>query len=279
MFPYTARNQQGYARDSAGHAKFGLKSTLYLAYRDSKDLLTLHLFQRSPKTTYRIFDYGCGAGLSTSIYAQIIKEAGYNVEIVGADISSENLANARIKVPEGTFVNIDADQSIESFGTFDLIVCNFVLLEQPFGDMLKIVKKLQPLLDETGVLITTNATRQAYKTSNRWYSLRNDFVENAPHEPKGEKLILSEDQTVTLAVSDPVNGAQLFRFFDFFHSGRAYRSAYADAGFQLIQTHKPLGVTADEIPWLSETEVSPYKIHVLYLQSPVSPVDSPKLTV
>lgn len=201
--PYVELNQKNYSLNPSGHAEFGLKSTLYLAYRDSKKLLTQHLFNRSSKTTYRICDYGCGAGLSTSIYAKIIKESGYNIEIVGLDVNEENLANARIKVPEGVFIKIDSNQSVESLGNFDLIICNFVLLEHPYIDMLEIIKKLQPLLEETGVLITTNTTRQTYKASNQWYSLNNDFLENIPLEPKGEKLILKEDQTVSLAVNDP----------------------------------------------------------------------------
>ena len=69
---------------------------------------------------------------------------------------------------------------------------------------------------------------------------------------------------VSLAVKDPRSGKQLFRFFDFFHSGRAYRRAFSESGLELIQTHKPVGTVKDSIPWLSEMEASPYKIHVLY---------------
>lgn len=261
---HSKKNQINYANQSASHAKFGLRSTLYLAYRDSKELLTKHLFQRSLKTTYRLLDYGCGAGLSTSIYAQIIRDEGYGVEIIGADINDDNLHNARIKMPDETFVKVDHEQSIEYLGKFDLIICNFVLVEHPYASMLEIIKQLRPLLEESGVLITTNTTRQAYKSSNRWYSLNNNFVENMPHEPKGSKLIISDDQTVSLAINDPEKKEQLFQFFDFFHSGRAYRRAYAESGLELIQTHKPVGTVKDYIPWLSEMEASPYKIHVLY---------------
>lgn len=212
---HSTKNQLNYAHQSASHAKFGLRSTMYLAYRDSKELLTKHLFQRSPKTTYRVLDYGCGAGLSTSIYAQIIRDEGYNVEIIGADINDENLRNAKIKMPDETFIKIDHEQSIEYLGKFDLIICNFVLVEHPYDSMLKIIKQLQPLLDESGVLITTNTTRQAYKASNRWYSLNNDFAENIPHEPKGSKLIISDDQTVSLAVNDPEKKSSYFSFLIF----------------------------------------------------------------
>ena len=174
---YEKRNQQNYSVAASSHAQFGLKATLYLAYRDCRAILKKHLFERAPKPTYRLLDYGCGAGLSTSIYTQIIKEAGHNVEIVGADVSDENLAYAKTKVPEGTFVKIDPNQSLTNLGKFDLIICNFVLVELPSDQMKDTIKKLKPLLNDNGVFIATNATRQAYKASNAWYTLNNSFEE------------------------------------------------------------------------------------------------------
>ena len=261
---YAGRNQKNYCADAESHAKFGLNSTLYLAYRDVGDLLQKHLFDRNPKSTYKIFDHGCGAGLSTSIYAQIIREYGYDVEIFGADISEENLCLARTKVPEGTFLKIESGQSFDVFDKFDLVICNFVLVEHPCDEMADIIKQLQSLIDSNGVLITTNTTRQAYRNSNKWYTLDNDFKENTPQEFRDEKHRLKDDQSVSLAVKDPRNGEQLFRFFDFFHSGKAYKSAYAAAGLQLMQTHRPIGKETDGLSWRSENEFSPYKIHVLY---------------
>lgn len=261
---YKDRNQQNYSVDAMSHAKLGLKATLYLAYRDCRALLQKHLFDRCPKETYRIFDLGCGAGISTSIYAQIIREAGYNVEIVGADISEQNLLFAKSKVPDGLFVRTALDQSLDVFGKFDLVICNFVLVEHPFIEMQDIIKKLRSLLNDNGVLITTNATCQAYKSSNQWYTLNNHFEENLPQELKSVKPKLKDDQKVSLAVNEPETGRQLFRFFDFFHSSRAYKKAYLSTGLRLVETHRPLGDNSDGIPWKSERKVSPYKIQVLY---------------
>lgn len=98
--------------------------------------------------------------------------------------------------------------------------------------------------------------------------MNNKFKENSPQEPKNDTLRLKEDQQVSLAVSDPETGLQLFRFFDFFHSGRAYRNAYTKAGLVLMETHRPIGKHTDGIPWRSELEFSPYKIHVLYSNRP-----------
>lgn len=261
---YADRNQKNYCANAASHASLGLNSTLYLAYRDVGDLLQKHLFDRNPKSTYKIFDHGCGAGLSTGIYAQIIRQYGYDVEIFGVDISEENLCLARTKIPEGTFVKIEAGQSLDIFDTFDLVICNFVLVEHPCDEMADIIKQLQSLIASDGVMITTNTTRQAYKHSNKWYTLDNDFQENIPQEFRDDKHRLKDDQSVSLAVKDPGNGEQLFRFFDFFHSGKTYKSAYSAAGLQLMQTHRPIGKETDGLSWKSESAFSPYKIHVLY---------------
>lgn len=261
---YKKRNQENYNLSASSHAKFGLDSTLYLAYRDAGNILQKHLFSRSSKSTFRILDYGCGAGLSTSIYMQIVKAAGYSVEIVGADISEDNLVFAKEKVPEGLFVKILAHQELDILGKFDLIICNFVLIEIPYHDLEKTVTKLQTLLHDSGLFITTNTTRQAYKYSNSWYTLNNKFEDNTPKELKGGKLRLMEDQKVSLAVKNPETEQQLFRFFDFFHSGRAFRNAYKKASLKLVETYRPLGVASDGIPWKSEMEFSPYKIHILY---------------
>ncbi|MBA2652079.1 MAG: methyltransferase domain-containing protein [Tatlockia sp.] len=261
---YEDINQQNYNKDAKSHAKFNLNSTLYLAYRDSDMLLKTHLFERLPKKSYRVLDYGCGTGLSTSIYAQIITESGYELEIIGADINNENLTIAQNSIANGKFIHITPDQDLKFLGKFDLIICNFVLVEHPFEEMLDIVKRLQPLLDVTGVLITTNATRQAYKTSNKWYTLKNDFQENLPQEVTTSNSRLKDDQPVSLAVLDPVKKSEMFRFYDFFHSGKSYQKAYLCAGLELMQTHRPLGTLNDGIPWESEKDATPYKIHVLY---------------
>lgn len=261
---YEDINQQNYSKDARSHAKYNLNSTLFLAYRDSDVLLKTHLFERSPKKSYRILDYGCGTGLSTRIYSEIITEAGYDLEIFGADVNTENLAIAQDTVSNGKFVHITADQDLKFLGKFDLIICNFVLVEHPFEEMLNIITKLQSLLDDNGVLISTNTTRQAYKTSNKWYTLNNNFQENIPQEVTATKSRLKDDQTVSLAALDPVEKIEIFRFFDFFHSGKSYQKAYSCAGLELMQTHRPLGTPNDVLPWESEKKATPYKIHVLY---------------
>ena len=128
--------------------------------------------------------------------------------------------------------------------------------------MLKII---QPLINTTGVLIVTNCASKAYKKANKWYSFNNDFPENEPVEIRNGKLKFKDDQPIKVQITTNDKETS-YTFFDFFHSGRSYRDAYEKAGLQLAETHKPVGSISDHLPWKSEMNFSPYKIHVLYKQ-------------
>jgi ubiquinone/menaquinone biosynthesis C-methylase UbiE len=259
---HSVQNQNNYKLDAVTHGELGLNSTLFLAYRDIPELLKKNLFSTSSKTQYRLLDFGCGAGLSTEIFSKIFKNSGHAVEIHGVDICEENLVLARKRIPAGQFHKIEPGKSIDWLGTFDIIVCNFVLLEHPYKEMLTILNKIQPILDDSGVLIVTNCTSKAYKRSNRWYSFNSDFQENDCTVIKNGKPKIEEDHPVKVQVSSYDSGAS-FCFFDFYHSGRAYRNAYESNGFKLQETHKPMGKQTDGLKWKDEVSFSPYKIHVL----------------
>lgn len=270
-------NQENYKNFPALHDKLNLNSTLLLAYRDVPYLLHKHLFARNKKTLYKFLDFGCGVGLSTEIVSKIISDSGYQVDILGVDINTENLKISKERVPHAKFLEIKPEQSLGKFGEFDLILCNFVLVENEYKKMVQILKYIQPLLSDKGVLIITNCTSKVYQRSNKWYSFNNDFLENEPagfNQGKG-KVKYRDDQPVKLTFSTPEGS---FTFFDFFHSGKAYRKAYEAAGFNLSETHKPIGYETDGMPWKSEVNYSPYKIHVLYKCEPMlSPTIKAKL--
>ena len=63
-----------------------------------------------------------------------------------------NLHCARIKVPDGIFVKVEPNQSLDIFGKFDLIICNFVLVEHSYDEARRIIQQLQPLINNNGVL-------------------------------------------------------------------------------------------------------------------------------
>ncbi len=231
---YSEQNQINYHKNSSEHNNITLDSTLYLAYRDVPLLLEKHLFSRNSKRVYRMFDYGCGAGLSTEIFSKIISDAGYIAHVTGMDINHENLSFARQRIPTGNFFS---DLSFKNIEKFDLIVCNFVLVENESGDVLKILNAIRSLLNENGMLLVTNCASKAYKRNNKWYTFNNNFPENEPTEMVKGKLKFKEDQRVTVEVNVKENNKG-YQFFDFFHSGSAYREAYKEAKLVLVETHK-----------------------------------------
>lgn len=251
-------NQKNYNLNSQEYAKLDLDSTLFLAYRDSGYLLEKYLFNGDKNKRYQVLDFGCGTGLSTEKFAQIIRDMGYLADITGIDINLENLENARKKLENVKFIHIDENSLLNDLDKFDLIICNLVLLEHPFVRVQQILNKIQPLLTDGGILITTNPSNKVYNINTKWYSLNNNFEENILSN--GNKL--QEDQTVKLEINLQKTGVR-FQFFDYFHSGKAYKTAYENAGLELLTTHKPLGKETDGINWEDEWHVSPYKIHVL----------------
>ncbi|HHS8316166.1 TPA: class I SAM-dependent methyltransferase [Legionella pneumophila] len=261
---HSKKNQENYKSQAVKHSELALDSTLYLAYRDIPSLLEQYLYQgSSSKKSFKILDYGCGAGLSTELVENIILNAGHKAETIGVDISDENITFAKKRLPHAEFFKISPNQSINHLGKFDLIICNFVLVELRNDEMDQVLKNIESLLDSSGIAIITNCSSKVYKTSNHWYTLNNNFHENqnSCNENPDKKFI--EDQPIKLEVFSAHQSKISFTFFDFFHSGRAYKQKYLANGLDLKATHKPLGKSSDNKEWKSEMQYSPYKIHVL----------------
>jgi hypothetical protein len=161
---------------------------------------------------------------------------------------------------------ITPGQSLKDLGVFDLVICNFVLVEVKEPIMLDILKNIYLLLEDTGIALITNCFSKSYKRENKWYTFNNDFKENQPTLKINNKLKFAEDQPVTVQVFASFGNTRSFTFSDFFHSGASYRNAYEKANLMLLQTHKPKDEKSDSIEWKAEKEHSPYKIHVVTKQ-------------
>lgn len=259
-------NQKRYDANAIEHDSLSLNSTLYLAYRDVGMLIERHLLSKLTSRKLKFLDYGCGVGLSTQmILSHLVKQSDLQIAATGFDINEANLSIARAKLPHVSFKKIAPEGEIDQSERFDLIVCNFVLVEMKEQEMTHLLGTLKMLLSENGILIVTNPTARAYRPENRWYTFNNQFPENIPTRKidVNEKLKYTEDQPIKIQVFSSRGSAQSFTFFDYFHSGTAYRRSYTAAGFQLLETHKPIGKSNDQIAWCAEAEVPPYKLHVL----------------
>lgn len=260
------RNQENYSVKAKDHDTLSLDSTLYLAYRDLNKLLQRHLYPKLTEGKIRFLDFGCGVGLSTQMILQDLhKHSHYAVEAVGVDVNEANLEIARSKLTNVHFKRISTQDKLEDIGQFDLILCNFVLVEMKSSDMLDVLAKLKNRLTKDGVLIVTNPTARAYRPGAEWFTFNNQFPENTPTRKSDahEKMKYHEDQPIKVQVFANSTRDKSFTFFDYFHSGEGYRNAYKAAGLQLLETHKPVGCPEDHIQWKAEESTPPYKIHVL----------------
>lgn len=263
---HETQNQANYHLKAKDHDSLNLDSTLYLAYRDISMLLDRHVYNKLPGNKIRILDFGCGVGLSTEIVLnRVAMHSQLHVEMVGVDINEQNLEIARMKLPSVQFRCITTDDKLNDLGKFDLIMCNFVLVEMQASKMLDALSLLKNKLSKNGVIIVTNPTSKAYRPENQWHTFNNQFPENTPtrQSDNSPKLKYHEDQPIKVQVFAAKGSDKSFTFFDYFHSGSAYRSAYQSAGLQLIETHKPIGNAHDQIEWKSEMTKPPYRIHVL----------------
>jgi hypothetical protein len=131
--------------------------------------------------------------------------------------------------------------------------------------MLNVLNLLKNKLAKNGILIVTNPTGKIYRQENHWYTINNQFSENIPTRKSEHhiKMKYHEDQPIKLQVFASKQSSQSFTFFDYFHSGSAYRNAYSSVGLELLKTYKPIGNQNDSIEWKSEAEIPAYKIHIL----------------
>lgn len=265
-------NQINYSKNAITHSELGLNSTLFLAYRDLPILIQEHLLPKIEKTKVRVLDVGCGAGLSTELIAKMLTMEKLEVELYGLDVSKDNLELAKKRLPSAKFIHMRDHFDEDVLKNFDLVICNFVLVENTQTNMLAILKNIHSYLSTTGIAIITNCAAAAYKKDNKWYTFNNNFPENTPQANINGKDKFAEDQLIKAKVFASYKSTLSFTFFDFFHSGHAYKKAYEDTGLELLQTHKPIGKESDNITWVDEAVKSPYKIHILakYASIPTS---------
>lgn len=256
-------NQKKYSEDAITHSELGLDSTLFLAYRDLPMLIQKHLLPKLEETSVRVLDVGCGAGLSTELIFKMLTKEGLKVDLYGIDISKDNLELAKKRLPSANFIYRADCVEEDLHGNFDLVVCNFVLVENTKANMLAIMKNIHSYLSENGIAIITNCASAAYKKYNKWRTINNAFPENMPLTDINGKPAFREDQPIKVEVFASNTNSLSFTFFDFFHSGSEYRKSYEAAGLELLQAHKPTGKASDNIVWLDESVKSPYKIHIV----------------
>lgn len=97
-----------------------------------------------------ILDLGCGCGVPM---ARRLAELGHDV--VGVDTSPVQIERARRLVPGACFIQADASHLSCLPGSFDAIVCLFVLIHLPEREQEALIQNFHTWLRPGGVLLAT----------------------------------------------------------------------------------------------------------------------------
>lgn len=147
-------------------------------------------------------------------------------------------------LPDGDLSNLDDLR-------FDLVLSAFTFDNVPtIEKRLEIFRGLGRLLNDGGRIVNLVSSPEIYL--NEWASFSTkDFPENrSATSGDGVRIVM-------LDVDDrrPVE--------DVLWTDADYRSLYAEAGLEVLETHAPLGSSEDPCTWVSETQVSPWAIYVV----------------
>jgi SAM-dependent methyltransferase len=95
-----------------------------------------------------VLDLGCGCGVPV---ARALAAAGHYV--TGVDISDVQIERARCLVPAGAFIRADAATLEFPPGSFDAVVCLYVLIHLPLAEQPGILRRIAGWLRPSGWLL------------------------------------------------------------------------------------------------------------------------------
>lgn len=226
---------------AAAYARLEFPGTYYLAYRDLPQIIAKHVPSKG-----RALDFGCGAGRST----RFLRTCGFDT--LGVDISASMLQRARVLDPGGEYLLLEDDGLRALAGRrFDLILSAFTFDNVPtLTRKVALFRALGQLLNPAGRVINLVSSAAIYV--NEWASFTTaDFPENRAAQT-GDIV-----RIINTAIDDrrPVE--------DILWPDDAYDDVFARANLSPVETYRPLGLEHEPFPWVAETRVAPWVIHVL----------------
>jgi len=225
------------------YSKLALANTYYLAYRDLPEIAAKYAQGRAA------LDFGCGTGRSS----RFLKGLGF--EVTGIDISEDMLHKARQTDPGGDYRLVaDGDWGPLAPG-YDLVLSAFTFDNIPADDKLSLFKQLARLLKPQGVLVNLVSSPEIYWHEWASFSTRDYARDNRKAKSGDTVLIVTTDFEDRRPCTDVLC------------PDHAYKSLYAHAGLEVVETRRPLATGREPYHWISETTVAPWVIWVLRPES------------
>jgi SAM-dependent methyltransferase len=222
------------------YAALEFPGTYYLAYRDLPAIIAEHV------SGDRALDFGCGAGRSTRFLS------GLGFRVVGVDIAEPMIDRARARDPRGEYRLIaGGDLSALPPGACDLVLSAFTFDNIPgVENRVALMASLGRLLKPAGRIVSLVSSSAIYV--NEWASFSTRNFPGNRDARDGDPV-----RIVMLDVPDrrPVE--------DILWTDEAYDHQHRSAGLAPIAIHRPLGRPSEPHPWVSETTIAPWVIHVL----------------
>ena len=128
----------------------------YLSERDKlKTAKYLQQLMKYLPKNAKVLDLGCGAGVPVD---DILIKAGH--EVLGLDISKEQIKLARKNCPRGDYLVADIAELKESEYKMDGIVCFYTLFHLPRTQHKKLLTIMSSFLPKNGMLLVTMGDRE-----------------------------------------------------------------------------------------------------------------------
>jgi 2-polyprenyl-3-methyl-5-hydroxy-6-metoxy-1,4-benzoquinol methylase len=121
-----------------------------------------HLVSRLPARA-SVLDLGCGNGMPV---CGLLVDAG--LQVTGVDLSDIQVERARALVPGATFQRADASGVTFEAGSFDAIVCLYMLIHLPLAEQPGLFARMAGWLRPNGILLTVTGHRAWTGSSQSW---------------------------------------------------------------------------------------------------------------